>query len=903
MKTPVSQQTLLLILLIGGVLVVGIILFTPRERTPPRAGGSVLSDASRETPPPANVAFEPWETEQAGPESFLPPATRETSGDTLPNTINGETPDHELEFDPVTGEPLPLVTDPNDLETTPTQRNGGTSGDGSPEGAGDGDDPNAPRDGEDGENAADGDGLSTLGDDDHLDSNGRSRDPREGTALVAGRVLRDEEPVTDGLLRLIREGDSTMNLHANTDPDGAFVFDDLESGVWILMLASPPAPSNFRRLDLEPGEQRLGEDFLVPNHPRVQGDVLNSETGAAIAGAHIDVYRGTNLLGSTTSKADGSFELPPLEPETYKLEGNATGYLKGEQAFTIPSSGTPPPVFLRLDPAPNLEVLVLGDGGPLQGARGALFGSAVFGDGYAAQGSRSTGGDGRFTIALPTSPGLGNYRVGVWREGYVPGYSTSMAPYTVPENGPLTIQLNRGGTISGLVIDEEDETPLPGVEVAVSSGFSQSSGIFQRLGIQFPSTTTNSEGRFELWGLEPGQAKVTFSLQGYHPATRTYSVSPGTVDGGTVELEPSDRESQDRINGILVDEMGRGVPGHGVHIRHVDSGRIWETNTSSLGNFTFENVEEGNYILFTNGSMLRGDDFMTMDQTYPFLTSGGETVTLIYDLTQSIRLRVVDSAGQPVRRYTVGVIIREEGPLGHGGRRESFGMATQRQIQSSDGRGLIQHLLSGSVESLTIQANGATKTLSGMRTPVGGTLELGEVVLETGGTLVGLVVDGETGNTLPGVSVRAEAPFGAPMSHPLASLPLTTTTSSGGVFELRGVPAGDFDLHLSRAGRVGIVEPLVMETGEIVDAGTFVMEGAGAFSVLILDGNGTPLGGARVEVAGISLHTDSEGRGHSDSIPPGTHTVTVSHPFWSSQSRLVEVLPQQETFTEIQLLD
>ncbi|MCC5876185.1 MAG: carboxypeptidase regulatory-like domain-containing protein [Candidatus Sumerlaeia bacterium] len=899
MKTPTSQQTLLLSLLLGGVLVVVFLLVLPRDRTPTQSGGSVVSDVASEGARPANVAFESWETERAGAEAFLIQPDDSTAT-ALPDTLDDKLDPEGEPANGVDGE-APTTVEPGDGDTTPTLTDGSTRTNGEGERATEGDDQTASADGTD--DPQNGEGELASGEDGRYHSDGRSRDPREGTATIAGRVLRGDEPIDNAFLRLVREGDTSMNLHTGTDPEGVFIFPDLESGVWVLTLVDPPAPSNFRRLDLEPGEQRLEEDFLVPNYPRVQGEVLDRESGAMIGGAHVDVYRGANLLGSVTSGSDGAFELPPLEPETYKLEGNATGYLKGEQTFTIPPGGEPPHVFLRLDSAPNIEVLVLGDGGPLSGAQGALFGSAVFGDGYAAQGSRSTGGNGRFTIALPTSPGLGSYRVGAWREGYVPGYSASMAPYTVPENGPLTIQLNRGGSISGLVVDEEDETPLPGVEVAVTAGFSQSAGILQRLSIPYPSTTTDAEGRYELGGIEPGPATVTFSLQGYHAATRSYTVTTGMVNGGTVELEPSDKETEGRVAGILVDEMGRGIPGHGVHIRHVGSGRMWESSTSSLGNFSFENVEEGNYILFTNGSMLRGDDFMTMDQTYPFLSSGGGTTTLIYDLTQSIRLRVVDSAGQPVRRYTVGLILREEGNLGHGGRRESFGMATQRQVQSSDGRGFIQHLLSGRVEALTIQANGATKTLSGMRTPVGRTLDLGDVVLETGGTVVGLVVDGETGNTLPGVSVRAEAPFGAPLSHPLASLPLTTVTSGGGIFELRGVPAGEFDLRLSKGGHVDILEPLVMETGEILDAGTFVMEGGGSFSVLVLDGNGNPLGGARVIVAGISLYTDSEGRSHSDSIPPGLHTVAVSHPFWSSQSRSVEILPQQESFTEFQLLD
>lgn len=889
-------------LLLVVVVVVGILVVSPRPRDVRPSGGSITApsmDGARQQRGTSD-AFEVWDTEQAGPQAFLPRPVEEEP------TSSVHDPPVLTDGEGQAGASTPSLESslPDDPSTTPTLT-GGTHGEALP----DGEFPETTEnDVEIGSEGTGGEGGGTArqgGSSPREGSNGFARrgdTPREDLAVISGRVLRGEDPVPDALMRLIQENDSTQTSSMRTGEDGVFTFVNLDPGVWVLILTDPPAPSNIRRIVLETAEERLGEDFLVPALPRVQGEVLDSQTGSTIPRAHLDIFRGGNLLGNTTSRNDGSFELPHLDADTYRLEGTAEGYLKGEQTFTIPASGETGPVFLRLDPSPNLEVLVLGGGGsPISGARGALFGSAVFGDAYASQGVRFTGGNGSFTIALPSNPGLGSYRVGAWREGYVPAYSAAMSPYTVPENGPLVVQLDRGGTITGQVVDEEDDTPLPGVEVAVTGGFTQTAGIFQRFSISWPSTTTDSEGQFELPAIEPGNTRLTFSLEGYHPAHRDVAVPQGRTDAGRVTLEPSERSAQGRISGIIVDEMGRGLHGHGVYIRHVGTGKSWETRTSANGNFSFEKVDDGDFILFTNGSVLRGDDFMTMDQTYPFLSSGGESVYLIYDLTQSIRMRVVDSAGQPVRRYNVGVILREEGALGNGGRRESFGMSAQREIQSSDGRGVIHHLLSGGVEQLTIKADGATRSLSGLRIPVAGVLDLGDVVLQTGGSVVGVVLDGGTGNTLSGVNVRAEAPAGAPTSHPLASLPITTVTTAGGVFELKGIPGGPFDLVLTKPGLVTVVERLSAEAGQITDAGVFTMESAGTLAGVVIDGAGRPLTGARISLAGISLYSDSEGRFFSNSLPAGLHTVTASHPSWPNQTLSVVLSPDQEAFLEFHL--
>ena len=67
--------------------------------------------------------------------------------------------------------------------------------------------------------------------------------------------------------------------------------------------------------------------------------------------------------------------------------------------------------------------------------------------------------------------------------------------------------------ISGQITDEETGTPLAGVHVFLSS--------------RLQGTTTDSDGNYELVGLEPGTYKVVASIIGYEPASQELQLEHG----------------------------------------------------------------------------------------------------------------------------------------------------------------------------------------------------------------------------------------------------------------------------------------------------------------------------------------------------------------------------------------
>jgi hypothetical protein len=52
------------------------------------------------------------------------------------------------------------------------------------------------------------------------------------------------------------------------------------------------------------------------------------------------------------------------------------------------------------------------------------------------------------------------------------------------------------------------------------------------------AVVSTDDGHYE-WSLRPGEYEMTFSLEGYRPATRRATVHPGEATRLDVELEPA----------------------------------------------------------------------------------------------------------------------------------------------------------------------------------------------------------------------------------------------------------------------------------------------------------------------------------------------------------------------------
>ena len=102
------------------------------------------------------------------------------------------------------------------------------------------------------------------------------------------------------------------------------------------------------------------------------------------------------------------------------------------------------------------------------------------------------------------------------------------------------------GRMGGLrfTVTDEDGAPLPAVQV--TSGFERG--------------WTDAKGRFELGGLDPGEAEVSFEFTGFAPKHEVMTVREGAVRDVEVRMELAAKGSLE-VAGRVADEEGKPVAG------------------------------------------------------------------------------------------------------------------------------------------------------------------------------------------------------------------------------------------------------------------------------------------------------------------------------------------------------
>ena len=97
------------------------------------------------------------------------------------------------------------------------------------------------------------------------------------------------------------------------DPSGAFVLEGLDAGDYELKVSSLERGVASQRVSLGMGERKAGVKVMLEPSARMTGRVAALEGGGPIAGATIRGRVGGRAF-STSSRVDGSFELPDLPP-------------------------------------------------------------------------------------------------------------------------------------------------------------------------------------------------------------------------------------------------------------------------------------------------------------------------------------------------------------------------------------------------------------------------------------------------------------------------------------------------------------------------------------------------------------------------------------------------------------
>ncbi len=376
-----------------------------------------------------------------------------------------------------------------------------------------------------------------------------------------------------------------------------------------------------------------------------------------------------------------------------------------------------------------LAALLAGCGGTqdLIAAYGGVVGSVT----DAASGSVVSGATVTIGGLDATSDSSGRFRIVNVPTGEQ-AYTASATGYSTVAGGSVRIQPNvstnldielsvaqtGAGTVHGTVTRGQDGVPLSGVTVTAGS----------------LSTTTDSQGRYELTNVPVGWQTLSFEKADYASATAIVDVA----ENGNHEVNTALYQvSVGTIAGTVVDSRtGTGIEGVSVFI----AGQGLSTTTDSSGTYTLANVPAGTHTLSFDRTGYRSetyavtaiDDGTTIQDVSLVAPAVGRVTGMVRDefttlAVSGTRVSIV-GLGREVISDSAGAYLFEDVPAGTYAftfRRSDYSDTTSPSLSVMAGvtsvyDALIRPLL-GRVEGFVLQLHS-----TGSTTPLGGaTVRLG----------------------------------------------------------------------------------------------------------------------------------------------------------------------------------
>ena len=521
-----------------------------------------------------------------------------------------------------------------------------------------------------------------------------------------------------------RDGERT----ATTDRDGAFRLGGLPQEPVVLDVpAAGHAPMVLRQA--RPG---TGEPILIELQAgaALAGHVVD-EAGRPVAGARVQVVPDVEQMGwvgflfwrDSGGRTDGGgrFRFDDLAAGTWSLEATQ-GAAKAEIDHIELAQGEEREVELRLRRQDQLTVLVTTHlGQPVSDAGIRVVPEE---DPYAsAWGATDAGG----RAQLGVTPGAATVSIEHAEE-----QNASRDIVLQPGNNELAIQLQPGGTISG-VVRSADGGPLAqaGVRALAKNDLELPARARRYLG-QSAQTISDRSGLFRLTGLEPGTYFVSAGAPGF---ARSGPDQPIEIDGQSVNGIDIVLAPGGSITGVVI-----GLPAADmsqVEITAHQNARLNSTRPDAEGNFTLEDLAPGPWnIVARKGYPYTG---RTVERTVT-LTSGGIEVFVELPFDRGLRLSgQVLVAGEPMIGGSLAIRLADG---------EKF------QLSRTDHRGRfeISGLEAGS-HTLTIQQDGGRMEQRSIDLETD--LEGLRIDLQPPGTLTGVILDGATGRPLANASLNA----------------------------------------------------------------------------------------------------------------------------------------------------
>ncbi|MCA9257827.1 MAG: carboxypeptidase regulatory-like domain-containing protein, partial [Planctomycetales bacterium] len=357
------------------------------------------------------------------------------------------------------------------------------------------------------------------------------------------------------------------------DATGNFVFphvgdDDYRIAVSVPMgdgMSSQHVVLVGQRLPPKGGVLHVNIDLPSPEAMGAISGTLKFEGGTPARALHVSAHSMQGSHHSSTSVAPGKteFEIPALPPGQYRVtvESNEIDEVRRE-SVVAPSDGLEISVKVR-GPLRIAGRVVDPNGEAIKLFRvRAVKTGYTRGPNYVQDSAWQSVEDnhGRFDVAL-VGPGI--YRVDVEAKGWSITSSASMDADDLPSE-PINLELSRGATVSGTVVDEQGR-PVDGAVVAPRSG---SAMVIRDAARRFGGDNggvRTANGKFELRGLPKGNELLRVT----HPDYCFAFSDEFAIADSDIEIEPLVLRRGATVRGTAYD--GAGEPRANVGVVFHDS--------------------------------------------------------------------------------------------------------------------------------------------------------------------------------------------------------------------------------------------------------------------------------------------------------------------------------------------
>jgi protocatechuate 3,4-dioxygenase beta subunit len=317
--------------------------------------------------------------------------------------------------------------------------------------------------------------------------------------------------------------------------------------------------------------QTVSAPVWVLPRPSIIDGVITDTASNPLAGAVVvidgsDPAQPQHLQLLTGS--DGSYETPPVPPDTYTIEVTASGYVPAYTS-TVVHEGVPTTavdVALELTRPFTIRGTVSEPGqGPVAEAAVSVVQNGL----DQRRASTITDSAGDYDLTMDPGPYTGDYTLTATH----PGYTVATEVLTIPNGSTLdeNLVLAKLCSLTGLITDTGTTPPAPVVSATVHAGA--------------VTTQSDSGGRYEL-ELAPGPTLVTVDVDGFEHS----AVTVAAVAGGALTHDFALVEATATLTGTVSDGSS-GNPLHGAFIR-VDGG-LSGMRTDWDGSYTISRIPAG----------------------------------------------------------------------------------------------------------------------------------------------------------------------------------------------------------------------------------------------------------------------------------------------------------------------